>query len=238
MPICEEDRQVTTFITPWGRYRYKVAPQGFMASGDAYNQRFDAIISDFKNKVKCVDDTCMWAISIETSFFQACEWLDLCARNGITLNPKKFLFAQDTVDFAGITITPTNIRPSAKFLDAIRNFPTPTDITGARAWFGLINQGAYAFSMTRQMKLFRALLKPSTVFQWTDELDRLFHESKEIIIKEMKEGVRLFDPARPTCLATDWSVDGMGFFLMQKYCHCLKKDSCLLSKWLEAVSSW
>jgi hypothetical protein len=46
------------------------------------------------------------------------------------------------VDFAGLTITPTNIRSSARFLDAIRNFPTPTDITGARAWFGLINQGA------------------------------------------------------------------------------------------------
>ena len=174
----------------------------------------------------------MWAISIETSFIQACEWLDLCARNRITLNPKKFQFAQDTVDFAGLTITPTNIRPSAKFLDAIRNFPTLTDITCARAWFGLINQGAYAFSMARQMKPFCALLKPSTVFQWTDELDRLFHEYKEIIIKEMKEGVRLFNPARPTCLATDWSADGMGFFLMQKYCLCLKKTpACCQNGW-------
>ena len=34
VPICEEDRHFTTFITPWGRYRYKVAPQGYMASGD------------------------------------------------------------------------------------------------------------------------------------------------------------------------------------------------------------
>ena len=86
--------------------------------------------------------------------------------------------------------------------------------------------------MTRQMKPFRALLKPSTVFQWTDELDRLFHESKEIIIKEMKEGVRLFDPTRPTCLATDWSVDGIGFFLMQKYCQCLKKTpACCQNGW-------
>ena len=203
-----------------------------MASGDTYNQRFDAIISDFKNKVKCVDDTCMWADSIEASFYQTCEWLDLCARNGITLNPKKFLFAQDRVDFAGLTITPTNIRPSANFLDAIRDFPTPTDITGARAWFGLINQGAYAFAMTKQMRPFRALLKPSTVFQWTDELDRLFHESKEIIFKEMKEGVCLFDPTRPTCLVTDWSVDGIGFFLMQKFCHCLSKTpACCQTGW-------
>ncbi|XP_052760759.1 uncharacterized protein LOC128203366 [Mya arenaria] len=232
VPIREEDRHFTTFITPWGRYRYKVAPQGFMASGDAYNQRFDAIIADFKNKVKCVDDTCMWENSIEAAFFQACEWFDLCARNGITLNPKKFQFAQDTVDFAGLTITPTNIRPSTKFLDAIRHFPTPSDITGARAWFGLINQGAYAFAMTRQMKPFRALLKPSAIFQWTNELDELFHHSKEVIIQEMKEGVRLFDPTRLTCLATDWSVDGIGFFLMQKYCHCESKTpACCPDGW-------
>ena len=29
-----------------------------------------------------------------------------------------------------------------------------TDITGARAWFGLGNQGAYAFAMTKEMALF------------------------------------------------------------------------------------
>ena len=29
VPLCKEDRHLTTFITPWGRYRYKVAPKGF-----------------------------------------------------------------------------------------------------------------------------------------------------------------------------------------------------------------
>ncbi|CAC5426162.1 unnamed protein product [Mytilus coruscus] len=199
----------------------------------------DKVYADLERDVRIgvlerlnVDDTCMWANSIEAAFFQACEWLDLCARNGITLNPKKFQFAQDTVNFAGLTITQTNIRPSTKFLDAISNFPTPTDITGARAWFGLINQGAYAFAMARQMKPFRALLKPSTTFCWTNELDEVFHKSKEIIIQEMKEGVRLFDPARMTCLATDWSVDGIGFFLMQKYCQCSSKTpTCCNDGW-------
>ena len=111
VPICEEDRHVTTFITPWGRYRYKVAPQGFMASGDAYTQRFDDIISDFKNKLKCVDDTCMWADTFEASFYQACEWLDLCARNGITLNHKKFQFAQDRVVLLGLPLHPQTYDP-------------------------------------------------------------------------------------------------------------------------------
>ncbi len=32
--LAEEDRHYTTFITPWGRYRYLTAPQGYIASGD------------------------------------------------------------------------------------------------------------------------------------------------------------------------------------------------------------
>ena len=232
VPIREEDRHVTTFITPWGRYRYKVAPQGFLASGDAYNQRFDSIIADFKNKVKCVDDTCMWANTVEEAFHQTCKWLDLCARSGITLNPKKFQFALDTVDFAGLTITPTNVKPSSKFLDSISQFPTPKDITGARAWFGLVNQGAYAFSMAKHMRPFRHLLKPSTKFQWTEELDSLFKNSKQAIIAQIKNGVRLFQPSRPTCLITDWSTAGIGFLLMQKYCNCPKRTPlCCKEGW-------
>ena len=232
VPIREEDRHITTFITPWGRYRYKVAPQGFLASGDAYNQRFDAIISHITNKVKCVDDTCLWADTLEASFFQTVEWLDLCARNGITLNPKKFQFAQNTVTFAGLQITPTSVTPSEKFLDSISKFPTPRDITGARAWFGLVNQGAYAFSMAQCMQPFRHLLKPKTKFEWTPALDAVFAESKQRIVEEIKEGVRLFEPSRPTCLITDWSITGIGFFMMQKYCRCASRTPiCCKGGW-------
>ena len=232
VPICEEDRHITTFITPWGRYRYKVAPQGFLASGDGYTQRFDAIISEFENKVKCVDDTCMWAKSVEDAFFQTCQWLDLCARHGITLNPKKFQFALDTVEFAGLTVTPHSIKPSQKFLDSIAQFPTPKDISGARAWFGLVNQGAYAFAVAKAMKPFRELLRPAVKFEWTEDLSQAFEESKVKIVEAMKEGVRLFEPSRPTCLATDWSNEGIGFVLKQKYCRCSKMTpSCCSDGW-------
>ena len=218
--LHEDDRHITTFITPWGRYRYRVAPQGFIASGDAYTQRFDSIIAEFRNKVKCIDDVCMWAPTIKDAFFQTCEWLELCGNNGITLNPQKFQFAQDTVEFAGLTITRENISPSQKFIDSIQNFPAPSDITGARAWFGLVNQGAYAFSMSTHMSPFRDLLKPDNKFIWSEDLDNAFVKSKLVMVEEMEKGVRLFEPYRPTCLSTDWSNEGIGFTLKQKHCHC------------------
>lgn len=128
IPICEDDRNLTTFITPWGCYRYKTTPQGYLAAGDAYTRRFDELIADIKNKTKCVDDTILWTDDIEKSFFQACEFLTRCGENGIILNPTKFRFAEDTVEFAGFDITPTSVKPCAKYLQAIENFPTPTDV--------------------------------------------------------------------------------------------------------------
>ena len=129
IPLHEEDRYLTTFITPWGRCRYKTAPQGYIASEDGYSRRFHELVSHIPNKTKCIDDTLLWSDNLTESFFQAVAWLDLCGHHGITLNPDKFVFGADTVEFTGFEITPHSVRPCKKYLDAIRNFPTPANTT-------------------------------------------------------------------------------------------------------------
>lgn len=230
--VHPDDRHLTTFITPRGRFRYKVAPQGYIASGDGYTRRFDEIVSDVPRKVKCIDDACLWSESIEEAFHHAVQWLDLCGKNGITLNPTKFVFCRTTVEFAGFKITPTTVQPCARQLEAILKFPKPQNITDIRSWFGLVNQVAYAFAVAPCMLPFRTLLKPGTTFQWSNELDSAFEKSKVEIIKEIKTGVEIYDKRKPTCLATDWSKDGVGFWLLQKHCDCsTSKPFCCKTGW-------
>ena len=220
VPLHEDDHHLTTFITPWGRYRYRVAPQGYIASGDGYTRRYDEIVADITQKTKCIDDALLWADDIEESFWQAINWLEVCGKNGVTLNPQKFVFAADDVEFAGFEITLTDVRPCDKYLQTIREFPTPKNRTDIRSWFGLVNQVSYAFSMTERMEPFRRYLKPCTTFVWDEEMDSIFTESKQVIIAEIEKGVRIFDKLKPTCLATDWSKTGIGFWLFQKHCKC------------------
>ena len=164
--------------------------------------------------------TLLWADSLEQSFHQTVEWLDVCGRNGIILHPGKFVFGQDIVEFAGFDITLNSVRPCTKYLEAIHDFPAPKNITDMGSWFGLINQVSYAFASAERMLPFHQLLKPNTPFSWSDQLNLLFEESKAVIISEIDEGVRIFDKAKPTCLATDWSKTGIGFWLFQKHCQC------------------
>ena len=219
-PLAEEDRHLTTFITEWGRFRYCVAPQGYVASGDGYNQRYDNLIADVERKTKCVDDVCMWDSTIEDHWWRVIDYLILVGKNGIILNPKKFQFCQSTVEFAGFKVTETDVKPLAKYLDAIRDFPRPTNVSEIRSWFGLVNQVSHYAKLTDLMAPFKPLLSPKTRFAWNDELEKSFQESKLEIVKAIQEGVRIFDPSRTTVLSPDWSKTGIGYFLYQKYCEC------------------
>ena len=78
------------------------------------------------------------------------------------------MFGQDIVEFAGFEITLNTVRPYTKYLETIRDFPAPKNITDMRSWFGLINQVSYAFDSAERMLPFRQLLKPNTPFSWSD----------------------------------------------------------------------
>ena len=181
IPLHESDKNFTCFTTPWGRYRYCVAPQGYLASGDGFNQRYDSILTDIPNKERCVDDTEVHSPTIPRSFLDMCAFLDTCARHGVILNPHKFQFCQREVEFAGLTVTQTGIKPSPKLLSSILKFPTPQCLSDARAWFGLVEQGAWAFSRAGIMGPFRHL-RPRNQFHWTKELNLAFEASKKEIV--------------------------------------------------------
>ena len=217
-PLDERDRHLTTFITEGGRYRYRAAPQGFMASGDGYNQRYGRLVEDMPRTTRCVDDLALWDTDMEEHWWRTIRYLDKIARNGIIISPAKFEFCSREIEFAGFRITWNGVKPLAKYLDAVAKFPRPTNITDIRSFFGLINQLAHYAQLRDLMAPFKPFLSPRTRFQWTEELEELFIKAKKEIVEAIKEGVEIFEPERTTVLSTDWSKQGIGYFLYQKYC--------------------
>ena len=220
IPLDEESQPLTTFITEWGRFMYLRMPQGYVASGDAYTRRYDEIIKDIPRKIKVVDDTLLYDKTIKDAFYHTLDYLSLCEANGIVINKDKFQFCQDVVQFGGLQITSTGVTPSNDLLNAISSFPSPKNITDARSWFGLVNQVAWAYSLSPIMLPFRELVKKNSNFAWNEGLEKAFQQSKQVIVGLVKKGVTTFDINRTTCLAPDWSKDGMGFLLLQKHCTC------------------
>ncbi|XP_048589654.1 uncharacterized protein LOC125573262 [Nematostella vectensis] len=220
VPLREADRHLTTFITPFGRWRYTRAPQGFLSSGDGYNRRFDAILSAFERKERCVDDTIHYDTDLEQHWWRSIDFLTCVGQSGIVLNPDKFQFAEKCVDFAGFRVSDSTIEPLPKYLDAIRDFPTPESTTDIRSWFGLVNQVANYAQLRETMAPFKPFLSPRCKFTWSPDLESAFQESKEAIVQAIREGVEIYDMQRRTCLRPDWSRRGIGYFLLQQHCSC------------------
>ena len=205
VPLRESDRHLTTFITPFGRWRYTRAPQGFLSSGDGYNRRFEAILTDLEPKERCVDDTIHYDNDLVEHWWRTIDRLILVGRSGIVLNPDKFVFAKKCVEFAGFRISESSIEPLPKYLSAIQDFPTPTSTTDIRSWFGLVNQVANYAQLRNVMTPFKPFLSPKCQFEWTSELSAAFQSSKKAIIDAIRHGVEIFDPNKLTCLRPDWS---------------------------------
>ena len=140
VPIRKEDRHLTTFTTPWGLFRYTRSSQGFLSNGDGYNRRFDDLTANMQRFERCVDDTLIHDPTMIENWWRSMEFIELCGCASIVLNPEKFQFSQPVVDFAGFRITKSSVEPLPKYIDAIEGFPTPTNLTDIRSWFGLVNQ--------------------------------------------------------------------------------------------------
>ena len=202
--------KLTTFITPWGRYRYLRFPQGHCSAGDAFNGRVQQILSCVPRLVRIVDDMCLYDDTIEGAFWHAWDLLETCAKNGIVLNEPKLQFCCKSIKFAGLSVTAEAVQPSSELMSAISKFPPPTDITKARSFFGLVNQVQWAYSNCTEMAPFRDLVKPNSSFLWNETLEQLFEKCKCKILQQVKKGVRNYDTSRITCLQTDYSKAGLG----------------------------
>ena len=242
IPLDTESIHLTTFITEFGRYQYLRSPQGHMASGDAYTRRFDDVIVDVPRKRKIVDDVLLYDTSIEQAFNHTFDFLVLCASHGVTMNPAKFKFAQQEVDYCGFTISWGKYRTAKDMLSAIQDFamPEPPSITDIRSWFGLVNQLAPFLSTAPLMSPFRDLLKhkqPKKLY-WDSNLQTIFESTKSELVKLAEKGLTFYDVNKKTVVLTDWSKLGVGFVILQKHCKCVSNNQetfCCSDGWKLAL---
>ena len=225
IPLHVSERHLTTFITPFGRCHYTRAPQGYLFSGDGYNRHFDAALAEFEPKERCVDDTVHFDTDLEVHW---CRTIDFLTRVGHHAWYST-QFAERSINFAGFRVSDSTIEPLPKYLDAIKDFPSPTSTRDIRSWFGLVNQVSNYAQLRDSVAPFKPFFSPRCQFSWSPELEAAIQASKAAIIAAIRQGVEIFDMQRHTCLCPDWSKRGIGYFLVQQHCSSLSgvPDCCL-----------
>ena len=65
--------------------------------------------------------------------------LNTLQSNGIKINMKKGSFFADKVSFLGHDISLEGIQKSAEYIEKVKNYPKPTNVTELRQFLGLCN---------------------------------------------------------------------------------------------------
>ena len=59
--LDEESRHLTTFLVPWGKYRYKIGQMGLKSTSDTFCAKSDKAIHNISHAQKIVDDILLCA---------------------------------------------------------------------------------------------------------------------------------------------------------------------------------
>ena len=87
-----------------------------------------------------------------------------------------------------------------KHLEAIADFPPPTNRTDMRSYLALCEQVSYAFQVKTVLDPFCELLQEGKKFYWDHILQSLFKKSREIISNAESEGIKTFGMHKLTSL--------------------------------------
>ena len=115
IPLRGEEKHLTTFVTPWGMFRYRRTLQGFVSSGDKFNLRFDDLSSPIVRMERCVHDNLLHDTETTDHWWRVID-LDLVGVSDVICNFEKFQFSQPEADFAGFCLTESSVEPLPKYL--------------------------------------------------------------------------------------------------------------------------
>ena len=215
-PLDEESQLLTTFITPFGRFKYLRAPYGISSISEHYNRRMDEAFAGLAGYRRVVDDVVIFDSDEANHATHVRQFLQRCAERMITINKEKWEYNNPEVTFAGFQLSKDGYRIDTAITDAITNFPTPASRTDLRGFFGLANQlAASNDSVATLLGPMRPLLSTKNEFLWSDVHDQAFQKAKQFL--SSAPTLAYFDPTKSTRLCTDASRNGLGFVLQQRH---------------------
>ena len=221
VPIDENSRKFTAFSTLQDQYQFKRLSFGLKNSGIQFQKNMTEILSDFKHRRIIIyqDDILIMSETFEEHLELVEKILVALAKYGVKVKLDKCEFFKEQVTFLGHLINKNGIRKAPEFMDKIKNYPKPSNVTELRRFLGLAN------FQRKFLENFSTIARPLTsltggpkrkVLKWSEEMN----ESFEMLKIKLAEDMYLAFPdyseqAQPLELYVDASEMGAGACLMQ-----------------------
>ncbi|XP_054267072.1 uncharacterized protein K02A2.6-like [Macrosteles quadrilineatus] len=212
--LAEESQDYTTFITPFGRYKFRKLPFGITSAPEEFQRRMSKALEGAKNCLVHIDDCLIWGRTKEEHDECLRAVLERVQANGITLNKQKSEFCKKTVTFLGFVLSKDGIKPDPSKVQAIVDLPAPRNANEVQRFMGMITFLAkFIPNRSEILEPITSLLKTKNDFFWGLAQENAFVTVKQILSSE--PCLTVYDPQKPSILSCDASKKGLGAVLLQ-----------------------
>ena len=214
--LSNDSSLLTTFNTPFGRYRYLRLPFGLKSSQDEFQRRVDECFEGLDGVIALVDDIIVHGKTRQEHDENLRRALLRSRERGLKLNRDKLEVGVTKVKYFGHTLTAKGLEPDPDKVSAIHAMKPPTNKSELETLLGMVTYLAkFAPNLSEITSPLRSLLTKDVLFVWDKEQQESFQKVKEVITSTPGPVLSYFDPQKVTTLQVDASKYGLGATIMQ-----------------------
>lgn len=214
--VAPEDRDKTTFTSPFGMFRFRRMPFGLKNSPSTFQRLIDRFRAGLKNitVVAYLDDILVISEDLESHVKDLQQVFERLRLFNLKANRSKCVFARDKVTYLGHVISARGIEPDPTKVEVVVNMKPPTNLKEMKtflqtcSWFR-----KFIPQFSEVARPLTDLTKKDRRWKWGDHEQRAFEELK----LRLSTSPILCQPSfeKPFVLRTDASAYALGAVLMQ-----------------------
>ena len=218
--LDDESSYLTTFNTPFGRYRWLRMPFGISSAPEEYQRRQDQAIEGLPGVRSIIDDILIFgegdtdeeAIIDHDKKFRSL--MERCRERNLKLNKDKLKLKLREVKFIGHLITNQGLKPDPEKIRAVMEMPKPTDVSGVRRIIGFVTYlSKFLPKLSDICEPLRKLTLKESEFVWLENHDAALDRIKDMVTSEPV--LSYYNPNIELTLQSDASESGLGAAIMQ-----------------------
>ncbi|KAA3670036.1 uncharacterized protein DEA37_0010048, partial [Paragonimus westermani] len=206
--LDEESSYLTTFHTPFGRYRWLRMPFGISSASEVFHRAMVESLENLEGVEVFIDDITVYGSTRSEHDERLNKVLQRCNEKGIHLNKNKCKFAVQEAKFLGHYITTQGLKPDPEKVKAILEMPTPKNIEELQRFLGMVTYlSKFIPQASQKTESLRQLLKQEADFNWTQTQDQAY----QTLLKDISNSPTLafYDPDKEFRMMVDASQKGL-----------------------------
>ena len=174
-----ESRKYTTMALDIGRFQWTRLPMGSIVAQDVFQRKLDGIFLDVPGVTGIADDMVIYGRSNLEHDRHLVNFLDICRKNTLTLNPDKMQFRLPQVSFFGHQWSAKGLSPDPKKISAVKRMDLPGDVDTMRSFLGLVNYlNRFSLHLTEISAPLREICRQDVEFELTESVCVAFPDKR------------------------------------------------------------